>query len=131
MVSSRISGFVFPVLLIARFISAQPSTSSGYTGYSLSLSGDPDSVIYSTSSTPANVSTTVPKPDVYLNATVHVGEIDLAVPNLTAKVNLGAQVLQLLAIQRRRGFVHRPRVADHGKRHRQGSAGKRGWRISC
>jgi hypothetical protein len=96
MAPSCISGFVFPVLLIARFISAQSSTSSGYTGYSLSLSGDPDSVIYSTSSTPANVSTTVPEPDVYLNATVHVGEIDLAVSNLTAKVNLGAQVLQLL-----------------------------------
>jgi hypothetical protein len=59
MVPSLIYGLVLPVLFVATFISAQSSTSSGYTSYSLSLSGDPDSVIYSTSSTPANVSTTV------------------------------------------------------------------------
>lgn len=88
--------FLFLFLFIATFISAQSSTGSGYTGYSLPLSGDQDSVIYSTSSTLANVSTTVPEPDVYLNATVHVSEIDLTVSNLTAKINLDAQVLQLL-----------------------------------
>ncbi|MCJ1383234.1 hypothetical protein MMC17_006872 [Xylographa soralifera] len=83
-------------LFIATFINAQSSADSGYVGYDLSMSGDPDSVIYSTSSTPANVSTTVPQPDVYLNASVSVGEIDITVSNLTAKINLQAQVLQLL-----------------------------------
>ena len=78
------------------FASAQSSTDSGYIGYSLSSSGDPDSVIYSTSSTPTNESTTNPEPDVYLNATVHVGEIDITVSNLTAKINLDAKVAQLL-----------------------------------
>ncbi|MCJ1394150.1 hypothetical protein MMC18_007028 [Xylographa bjoerkii] len=83
-------------LFITPLISAQSSADSGYVGYDLSMNGDPDSVIYSTSSTPANVSTTVPQPDVYLNASVSVGEIDITVSNLTAKINLQAQVLQLL-----------------------------------
>jgi hypothetical protein len=96
MVPSLLDSLVFLVLFIAPFISAQSSTASGYTGYTLALTGDSDSVVYSTSSTPANVSTTVPEPDVYLNASVNVGEIDLTVSNLTAKINLGAQVLQLL-----------------------------------
>ncbi|MCJ1421339.1 hypothetical protein MMC32_007702 [Xylographa parallela] len=60
------------------------------------MSGDPGSVIYETSSTPADVSPTVSQPDVYLNASVSVGEIDITVSNLTAKINLQAQVLQLL-----------------------------------
>lgn len=81
---------VFLVLSTATLISAQ------YTGYSLTSSGDPGSVVYSTSSTPANVSAD-PAPDVFLNATVHVGEIDISVSNLTAKLNLDAQVLQLLS----------------------------------
>lgn len=96
MVSSVLDSLVFLVLFIATFTSAQSSTDSGYTGYSLSLTGDADSVLYATSSTNANVSSTVPEPDVYLNATVNVGEIDINVSNLTAKVNLGALVLQLL-----------------------------------
>ena len=82
------------LLLSSTLISAQ--TSSGYSGYSLSSSGDPSSTIYSTSSTPANTSVSVPPPDVYLHATVYVQEIDLTVDNLTAKVNLDAQVLSLL-----------------------------------
>ena len=96
MAPSLLDSLVFLVLFIATFISAQSSTASGYTGYALSLTGDDDSVVYSTHDTPANVSTTVPEPDVYLNATVNVGEIDITVSNLTAKVNLAAQVLQLL-----------------------------------
>jgi hypothetical protein len=68
----------------------------GYTGYSLNQHGDPLDVTYSTASTPANVSTLDPEPDVYLNASVHVGIIQLTVDNITAKVNLDAQVLQLL-----------------------------------
>jgi hypothetical protein len=84
------------LLSTSSFIYAQSSAGSGYTGYSLSLEGDPNSVIYETASTPANVSTTFPPPDVYLNATVNVGEIDITVSNLTAKINLDAQVLSLL-----------------------------------
>ena len=84
------------LLLISPVISAQSSAGSGYTGYSLSVEGDPNSVIYSTSSTPGNVDPTIPEPDVFLNATVHVDEIDITVANLTAKINLDAQVLSLL-----------------------------------
>lgn len=83
-------------LLSSPFISAQSSPGSGYTGYSLSVEGDPNSVIYSTSSTPGNVDPTIPEPDVFLNATVHVDEIDITVANLTAKINLDARVLSLL-----------------------------------
>jgi hypothetical protein len=72
-----------------------PTPSSGYTDYSLSLTGDPNSVIYSTSSTLSNTTTYTP-PDVYLNATVHVSELSINVSNLTAKINLDAQVLKLL-----------------------------------
>ncbi len=36
------------------------------------------------------------KPDVYLNASVFIGEISILVANLTAKINLDAQVLSLL-----------------------------------
>ncbi|MCJ1476850.1 hypothetical protein MMC13_005519 [Lambiella insularis] len=82
--------------MVAPYSSAQSSAGSGYTDYDLTLTGDQDSVIYSTASTPANVSTTIPPPDVYLNASVNVGEIDITVSNLTAKINLDAEVLQLL-----------------------------------
>jgi hypothetical protein len=91
--------YIVPVLcfLIAGFISAQSSADSGYIGYSLSSEGDPASVVYATNSTTPNVSTTVPEPDVFLNASVHVGEIDLDVENITAKINLQADVLKLLS----------------------------------
>ena len=87
------------LLSFASFTRAQISTASsnGYTGYSLGLTGDPGSATYDTASTPADLSTTNPPPDVYLNATVHVGEIDIAVQNLTAQINLKAQVLNLLS----------------------------------
>ncbi|KAF7510097.1 hypothetical protein GJ744_007201 [Endocarpon pusillum] len=76
-------------LCLTTFISAQSSTDSGHTGYSLSLEGEPNSVMYETASTSANASTTAPEPDGYLNASVQVVEI-------AAKINLDAQVLQLL-----------------------------------
>jgi hypothetical protein len=68
---------------------------SQYSGYSLTQTGDPNAVVYNTSGTPstANVSTV---PDVFLHASVTVGEIDLLVANLSAKINLDAQVLNLL-----------------------------------
>jgi len=72
------------------------STTSTYIGYTLSQTGAGGNAIYDTASTnSSNVSTTT-SPDVFLNATVHVGEIDLLVSNLTAQVNLAAQVLKLL-----------------------------------
>ena len=84
-------------LVTATLTSAQSSGEDVYTGYSLSSTNDESNdVIYSTTSTPANVSTTNPPPDVVLNATVNVGQIDLLVSNLSAKVNLDVQVLQLL-----------------------------------
>lgn len=82
-------------LSISPLIIAQSPPDTGYSGYLLSRSGDPNSVIYATADTPADVPT-IPDPDVYLNASVQVGEIDLTVLNLTAKISLDAQVLQLL-----------------------------------
>jgi hypothetical protein len=76
---------------------AIPTVFSQYIGYELKDSGDPDSAVYDTASTPSNSSTSYPPPDVFLNATVHVGEIDLTVTNITAKVNLQAEVLSLLS----------------------------------
>jgi hypothetical protein len=89
------------VVLLYSYVYAQSAIStaggnSGYTGYNLSLTGDPESTTYDTLDTPAGVSTTNPPPDIYLNASVHVGEIDILVENLTAKINLEAQVLSLL-----------------------------------
>jgi hypothetical protein len=78
--------------------SAQSSAEDGYIGYTLSSINDAgNDVIYSTDDTPANVSTTDPPPDVELNATVSVGEIDIVVSNLSAKINLDVQVLNLLS----------------------------------
>jgi hypothetical protein len=70
------------------------SSDSGYVGYNLTLEGDGDSVIYATDNTNSNVS--FPDPDVFLNASVSVEEINIEVDNLTAKINLDLQVLQLL-----------------------------------
>jgi hypothetical protein len=72
------------------------SSDSGYVGYNLTLEGDGDSVIYSTENTRSNASLTYPDPDVFLNASVSVEEINIEVDNLTAKINLDLQVLQLL-----------------------------------
>ncbi|KAL2062032.1 hypothetical protein VTL71DRAFT_6298 [Oculimacula yallundae] len=86
-------------LAIASCVSAQSAStaaSDGYSGYNLTLSQDEESATYDTSSTPANVSLSWPEPDVYLNASVFVGEISILVANLTAKINLDAQVLSLL-----------------------------------
>ena len=98
MIPQRLFGSIC-LLLSTISVSAQSLTASdddGYTGYSLKLTGDPDSAVYDTLDTPSSVSTTIPPPDVFLNASVYVGEIDLLVQNLTAKVNLDAQVLNLL-----------------------------------
>ena len=86
---------ILPLLVfVTPFVTAQ-SSEDLYIGYKRSTEGDQNSVVYDTAGTPSNASN-VPDPDVFLNATVHVTEIDLTVTNLTAKINLAAQVLSLL-----------------------------------
>lgn len=69
----------------------------GYIGYHLEQRGDPESAVYETADTNTDVDSILPEePDVYLNASVSVGEIDIEVDNITAKVNLQADVLNLL-----------------------------------
>lgn len=79
------------------FAKAQTSSDAGYVGYSLTLEGDQDSVVYSTDDTRPNASITEPNPDVFLNASVNVGVIDIQVDNLTAKINLDLEILNLLS----------------------------------
>jgi hypothetical protein len=69
----------------------------GYIGYRLDQRGDPESAVYETANTNTDADNILPEdPDVYLNASVSVGEIDIEVDNITAKVNLQADVLKLL-----------------------------------
>lgn len=70
----------------------------GYIGYRLDQRGDPESAVYETAETDTDGDETIlpTDPDVYLNASVSVGEIDIEVDNITAKVNLQADVLNLL-----------------------------------
>jgi len=74
------------------------SAQDGYFGYSLEQRGDPESVIYETIGTRAagDVDPATPPPDVFLNASVSVDSIVIDVQNITAKINLSAQVLALL-----------------------------------
>ncbi len=73
---------------------AQSKGDNGYIGYRLDRRGDPETVDYRTANT--GVSNLNEEPDVYLNASVSVGHIGVQVDNITAKVNLDAQVLKLL-----------------------------------
>ncbi|KAF2475721.1 uncharacterized protein BDR25DRAFT_278351 [Lindgomyces ingoldianus] len=93
--ASSFVAFFLPLLVITQSI----SDSDGYTGYRLDIREDGDSVavLYETENTQNNISALVPEPDVFLNASVHVSEINIEVQNLTAKINLDAQVLQLLS----------------------------------
>lgn len=86
-------------ILLPCAVLGQLTDSDGYTGYKLNIreDGDPLAVLYETENTTPNVSALVPEPDVLLNASVHVGEIYVGVDNLTAKINLDAQVLSLLS----------------------------------
>ena len=65
-------------------------------GYNLTLEGDEDSVVYSTEDTRPDAGVNEPNPDVFLNASVSVGEIDIEVDNLRAQIDLNLEVLQLL-----------------------------------
>jgi hypothetical protein len=84
------------LLLLPAAAICQTSSIYDVTNYTLTQTGDANSVIYDTSGTHANVSVANPPPDVFLNASVLVGEIDLTVTNLTAKINLDAEVRSLL-----------------------------------
>lgn len=87
-------------LLLLPLLAFSQTDDDGYVGYKLDVrqDNDPLAVLYETENTkiPNNVSNSVPEPDVFLNASVHVGEISVDVQNLTAKINLDAQILQLL-----------------------------------
>ena len=95
MISFLFTGSLLLLGLTASGI-AQSNTGDGYIGYSLQQRGNPDSVVYETANTPSNASDATLPPDVYLNASLHVGEISLDVQNLTAQINLKAEVLSLL-----------------------------------
>ncbi|KAK0639786.1 hypothetical protein B0T16DRAFT_338955 [Cercophora newfieldiana] len=86
----------FALLLLATASAALTAgDGDGYIGYRLQRRGDPESVGYETASTD-DTSIMPVEPDVYLNASVSVGHIGIQVDNITAKVNLDAQVLKLL-----------------------------------
>lgn len=90
---------LFSILLtLFSFSTSQTlSDGDGYTGYSLTVTGDDDdSAVYETEETDTSNGAPPTPPDVFLNASVSVGEIDITVSNLTAKINIDAQVLQLL-----------------------------------
>ena len=90
----------FPPTAFRLFATAAQQTpeanDGGYIGYSLKRDGDQGSAVYETADTPSNASAATLPPDVYLNASIHVGEIDITVKNLTAQINIAAQVLSLL-----------------------------------
>jgi len=82
-------------LLATTSVALTAGDGDGYIGYRLDRRGDPESVGYETAST-GDVSVMPVEPDVYLNASVSVGHISIEVDNITAKVNVDAQVLKLL-----------------------------------
>jgi hypothetical protein len=84
--------------LAAAALAQNDEGADGYFGYNLQRRGDADSAVYETSQTytSGGVSVLAQEPDVYLNASIGVDEILIEVDNITAKVNLDAQVLNLL-----------------------------------
>ncbi|OHE98366.1 hypothetical protein CORC01_06362 [Colletotrichum orchidophilum] len=91
----------FAVLTLTALTLAQDEPKEdGYIGYHLDRRGDDnESAVYETANTKTGIDALNPIPDVYLNASVSVGEISIEVQNLTAKVNLDAKVLNLLQFQ--------------------------------
>ncbi|KAK3357815.1 hypothetical protein B0T25DRAFT_170482 [Lasiosphaeria hispida] len=82
------------LLLTASPIALAQDRGDGYVGYRLEQRGDPESSGYGTAGTEVGV--LAQEPDVYLNASISVGYIGIEVDNITAKINLDAQVLKLL-----------------------------------
>ncbi|KAK1987764.1 hypothetical protein LZ30DRAFT_579505 [Colletotrichum cereale] len=90
----------FALLALSTLALAQDEPKGdGYFGYDLKRRGDKESAVYETANTKTGIDTLNPIPDVYLNASVSVGEISIEVQNITAKVNLDAKVLNLLHFQ--------------------------------
>ncbi|KAK4450887.1 hypothetical protein QBC34DRAFT_401801 [Podospora aff. communis PSN243] len=83
------------LLLVTASVALSAGDGDGYIGYRLERRGDPESAGYETANT-KDVGILPVEPDVYLNASVSVGHIGIQVDNITAKVNLDAQVLKLL-----------------------------------
>ena len=77
--STSLQSIACAVLALGCSVHAQTASTSGYVGYNLTLEGDQDSVVYSTEDTRPDAGVNEPDPDVYLNATVLVGEISLDV----------------------------------------------------
>ncbi|KAK8218708.1 hypothetical protein IWZ01DRAFT_161828 [Phyllosticta capitalensis] len=85
-------------LLLSPLFALLACAQDGYIGYRLEERGSTDDVLYETANTNTNISATIPPPDVFLNASVSVREIDIEVDNITAKINLDAEVLNLLSL---------------------------------
>ena len=79
------------ILALSGKATAQSSSTSTYVGYNLTLEGDEDSVTYATDGTQAGAAATVSDPDVYLNASLYVGEIDLTVVRPLDMIFFGAR----------------------------------------
>ena len=91
----HLAKFLAPLLLA--FPLSATADNGGYSGHRIKQEGDPTSAIYRTKNTNTGRDFILPDdPDVYLNATAHVGFIGVDVQNLTAKVDLEAKVLGLL-----------------------------------
>jgi hypothetical protein len=102
MLSTRLLPIVLALLRFTASQTISSTDSGGYTGYTLSLTdttNSTDNVVYETDDTDTSngaINSASTPPDVYLNASVSVGEIDITVKNLSAKINIDAQVLSLL-----------------------------------
>lgn len=96
MVSSKLSLLALAFATVNVLAQDDDSGDDGYFGYKLERRGDEESAGYETANTEDPIGNLSPIPDVYLNASVSVGEINIEVDNLTAKVNLDAKVLNLL-----------------------------------
>ncbi|KAH7302837.1 hypothetical protein B0I35DRAFT_366026 [Stachybotrys elegans] len=83
-------------LTVASLAATVTCRGDGYYGYRLTRRGDDESAIYETEGTTSGIPPLNEQPDVYLNASVSVGEISIEVQNITAKINLDAKVLNLL-----------------------------------
>lgn len=88
--------WVLNAMAVASLTTLAAAKGDGYYGYHLSRRGDNESAIYETEGTTSGVAPLDEEPDVYLNASLSVGEISIEVQNITAKVNLDAKVLNLL-----------------------------------
>lgn len=81
------------VLIILQLLG---TTVAQYKNYTITRTGDQEALVYDTASTRSNA-TFEPNPDVFLNTSVHIGDMDLHVEELTAKISLDAKILSMFA----------------------------------